>query len=215
MRFFQYLRSRSSKSWCRGVQYLWEEQRPERGRGAHPHPRGVENTGAAPWPREAERIRDGAAPPGTPPARPAPSTTRDSRGSEGPLDPQLCNYERPGREAGGAVWGPQEEAAAALPSRAAWAGEQRDRPRKRKRKRTKRAGSEGGDAVQVCVRVPWTPQVQGRGHGGPSRCVAPPRRPGVGGPSPQRPQPQPRTSRCWPGGGTPRPSWPSSGCCTV
>lgn len=30
-----------------------------------------------------------------------------------------------------------------------------------------------------------------------------------------RPGSRRHTSRCWPGGGTPRLSWPSSGCCTV
>lgn len=170
MRFFQYLRSRSSKSWCRGVQYLWEEQRAERGRGATPIP-GAENT--APWPREAERVRGGAAPPGTPRPRPPrqPPGTAGARRVLSILNSAITRITRPGREAG-AVWGLQEEAAAALPSRGAQAWEQGDRPRKRKR--TKEQGArEGTQCRCACV-------CRGRGHGGPSRCVAPPRRPGVG-----------------------------------
>lgn len=49
--------------------------------------------------------------------------------------------------------------------------------------------------------------------------VIPPQRPGPQGPpgtpAPPCPPVQPHTSRCWPGGGTPRQSWPFSGCCTV
>ena len=45
MRFFQYLRSRSSKSWCRGVQYLANEQHSERGRSVPTLGHSPENRG--------------------------------------------------------------------------------------------------------------------------------------------------------------------------